>query len=530
MATSNQRTRDSIWHKLADTVGGVIFPTVCFLMARDLGPGWQDGNLSTYVLLFLDQAGTTLFLPLLVPAVAALLLVVWFPATAGFGLVRCVVLTGLPLAAQYGFAFSLYLLADLLGLVTAAVLSVICGGIAMLPSQWILPGLCWLRTRAALLAVAACSGLALTGSLLVARNGWTYAIRWLTDLLGLGVSIVLGCVCVGVVMRLPHWILRGLRWLYTRVGWLGVVVGLGLALGPLLASWWIEWPTPFVVLFWGVVLGVLLPLPFWTFRVFLRRVLAWQTPSVPAGRSDVRELSAPTSRAATWSFGGAWLVSWIVSWRVAVARVLADYADLPLDPPSCFLATVAARGHAGLVRSVRCSVAGVVFPVTVQLRRFKAFEVVLAWRHPALHRALRKAYDAVGPAVASRLRFRWQSDLMWLLLKPLELAASATVLLAAKDADRHIARIWPTPTPEPSPSQLRVGMEAAPSRTESESHATRQTSVHGPSRVGSATASATASRNRSRDHSTAPRRFRWGVVIWQSRKAKPHRSRRVSNA
>ena len=101
---------------------------------------------------------------------------------------------------------------------------------------------------------------------------------------------------------------------------------------------------------------------------------------------------------------------------------LAHYSSLPESPPSCFIVTAAARGHGRFVGSRPAARTGLL--ENPQLCRMRALERRLQTRHPAFHRALRAGYNVVGPLVASRIRSPWSADAVYVLLKPLELAAA----------------------------------------------------------------------------------------------------------
>ena len=142
--------------------------------------------------------------------------------------------------------------------------------------------------------------------------------------------------------------------------------------------------------------------------------------------------------------GASWLITWAVTWREGLRQLLLRYAELPTEPPDCFLATAASRGHPWLVgaRPARAG-GGQTFPATPQLRRFKAAELLLAGLAPEIHRRLRRAYDVVGRRLARRLNHPLAADLAWLALKPIELGAALILMLATRDSEHAIQRIWP---------------------------------------------------------------------------------------
>jgi hypothetical protein len=117
------------------------------------------------------------------------------------------------------------------------------------------------------------------------------------------------------------------------------------------------------------------------------------------------------------------------------------YEALPEESHNCFVVTAASRGHRAVV--------GPLEPVerhgrprlaNRQLRTFWAFEDLWARRSPASHRAMRRLYGSVGPALARRMRHPLVADLVFVALKPLEWGAQRA-LRGPADADA------PTPPP-----------------------------------------------------------------------------------
>ena len=111
----------------------------------------------------------------------------------------------------------------------------------------------------------------------------------------------------------------------------------------------------------------------------------------------------------------AWLAAHFGAWRASVDWMLIEYAKLPTEPSDCYVCTAAARGHGWLTRSEQCR-----YPVSDQMRRLKAVELVLRHTSPRLHRTCRTIYDRTGPALAAKLVHPWLADIAYLSLKPLE--------------------------------------------------------------------------------------------------------------
>jgi hypothetical protein len=99
------------------------------------------------------------------------------------------------------------------------------------------------------------------------------------------------------------------------------------------------------------------------------------------------------------------------------------YDALPAECSGCFIVTAATRGHPAIVGPFVELAPG--YRVNRQLERFWRFEAAWRARHPASHAAARRVYDRVAPPIAARIRSRWCADVVYLVLKPLELLVAA---------------------------------------------------------------------------------------------------------
>lgn len=132
---------------------------------------------------------------------------------------------------------------------------------------------------------------------------------------------------------------------------------------------------------------------------------------------------------------------WNLSTRISPPNVLYD---------DHYLCTVAAGGHRSFVKPVRMGIRlGHPIVVNRQLCIANAFEQVLMERLPGFHRRIRNFYDTWGFPVARQIRFPYQADLIYMLMKPLEWMFLAILYLT--DA-RPEDRIWMQYIP-PVPSQ-----------------------------------------------------------------------------
>jgi hypothetical protein len=95
-----------------------------------------------------------------------------------------------------------------------------------------------------------------------------------------------------------------------------------------------------------------------------------------------------------------------------------------------YLCTVAARGHARLVRPQRIGRRrGQPIVVNRQLAVANAFEDLLHQRWPRLGRLARATYDRLGYPVSRHIRSRLVADLIYLAMKPAEWAFTLALLL-----------------------------------------------------------------------------------------------------
>ena len=122
---------------------------------------------------------------------------------------------------------------------------------------------------------------------------------------------------------------------------------------------------------------------------------------------------------------------WIGTLLAKIRLAQAQYEALPNAPPQeCFIVTAATRGHRRWVGSWFDPQRERL--VNRQLLRLWRFEALLRSRLPRVHALLRRVYNRVGPPIARAINAPWRADLVYLLLKPLELLAAATAWLAGE--------------------------------------------------------------------------------------------------
>ncbi|MFK5971310.1 MAG: hypothetical protein QM487_14490 [Candidatus Marithrix sp.] len=105
------------------------------------------------------------------------------------------------------------------------------------------------------------------------------------------------------------------------------------------------------------------------------------------------------------------------------------YNQLPISS-DCFIVSAAANGHPHIVKSTINPNTGRI--VNYQLYVFRTFETKLANSFPNIHRKLRFIYNRIGPCIAKQIRYKWQADVIYLLLKPLEWMVRLGLLIQSK--------------------------------------------------------------------------------------------------
>jgi hypothetical protein len=220
-------------------------------------------------------------------------------------------------------------------------------------------------------------------------------------------------------------------WLYgKRASWIFVGLLGGALLGAATSALYLQTiPLCIVGLFVGV--GIFGFAPYAMLATYLHSVVAYvreRRPDAPASHSALGVLGLT-------SLWGILAGSGV---EFAIARMNELYRALPEPRPSggdCYLVTVAARGDPRLTGAVPVRLRdGRSMLVSRQLRRFKAFEIVLMAVAPGFHRALRAVYDRVGPPLAARMGPR-AATVLHLLFKPIEVAIALVLRALFRNPD-----------------------------------------------------------------------------------------------
>lgn len=156
-------------------------------------------------------------------------------------------------------------------------------------------------------------------------------------------------------------------------------------------------------------------------------------------KTSETHLLRPLPRSLGWL---AWLAGLTSAWRWSILKMFEIYASLPPQPPDCYIATAAARGHQSFVRSQVVTLANRPLWVNPQLQTLKCAELALLALAPELHRPLRRFYDLAGKALARRLTNPWLADLAYLTLKPFEWLAKGILCWLAPDWQKEARKIY----------------------------------------------------------------------------------------
>jgi hypothetical protein len=106
-----------------------------------------------------------------------------------------------------------------------------------------------------------------------------------------------------------------------------------------------------------------------------------------------------------------------------------------------YLCTVAAQGHAKLVKPQRIGVRhGRQTIVNRQLCVANAFEQIIEERTPRMHRAIRKFYDTYGFPISRVIKSKFVADIIYLIMKPLEWVFLITLYLCTVNPEERIHR------------------------------------------------------------------------------------------
>lgn len=112
----------------------------------------------------------------------------------------------------------------------------------------------------------------------------------------------------------------------------------------------------------------------------------------------------------------------------------------PIDYEGHYLCTVAAGGHRKVVKPLRYGIRrGERIVVNRQLLTANAFEDMIKERFPGFHRAVRSFYDKHGYPISRHIKTQLRADIVYVLMKPLELIFITALYLFDTEPENRIA-------------------------------------------------------------------------------------------
>lgn len=112
----------------------------------------------------------------------------------------------------------------------------------------------------------------------------------------------------------------------------------------------------------------------------------------------------------------------------------------PVDYEGHYLCTVAAGGHRKVVKPLRFGVRrGERIVVNRQLLIANAFEDMIKERFPGFHRSVRSFYDKHGYPISRHITTQLRADIVYILMKPLELIFITALYLFDTEPENRIA-------------------------------------------------------------------------------------------
>lgn len=179
------------------------------------------------------------------------------------------------------------------------------------------------------------------------------------------------------------------------------------------------------------LVGLLIAAPFWSFLIAAQAAI-WLYKNYESKLTPLHGLGIT-----------AWLASYAVAWRYDILKMYELYAQLPSQPPDCYIATAAAHGHPWFVRAwIVEREDGKLILVNGQLQLLKCAELALLAICPRWHKPLRIAYDGIGKFLARKLRYPFLADLAYLCLKPFEWLVGIVLKLIIPEIDLISSKIY----------------------------------------------------------------------------------------
>ena len=215
-------------------------------------------------------------------------------------------------------------------------------------------------------------------------------------------NVLLVYVTPIIFVKIHQWSTR--KWKASRVN--SILIALGIV-GLVAAMVFMDSPlSPFMLLLMFVGISA----PFWSFLIALQASRWLWT-------HHETKLTLPRGLGIF-----AWLSAYVFALRFNILKMFELYNALPTEPPNCYIATAAAKGHPRFVGSQEVTLAsGKPMRVNRQLQRLKALEIALMGVSAPSHRMMRRVYDVLGKWLAKQIQNPLLADIAYLILVPVEL-------------------------------------------------------------------------------------------------------------
>ncbi len=183
--------------------------------------------------------------------------------------------------------------------------------------------------------------------------------------------------------------------------------------------------------FFTVLILLVLVAPFWSFLLSAQTAI-WLVKNHESKITILRGLSI-----------GVWFAAYVGALRFNILKMYELYAALPPQPPDCYIATAAAKGHPRIVGSQPVRLKnGSLIQINSQLQRLKSVELALLATSPKSHKLIRKIYDVIGKKLAAHIQNPLLADVAFLFLLPVELVSFVVLKLIIPEIEFISKKIY----------------------------------------------------------------------------------------
>jgi hypothetical protein len=200
-------------------------------------------------------------------------------------------------------------------------------------------------------------------------------------------------------------------------------------------------------------------------RLIIRKIYEWNIDEEHKdgfyeGKGFIGELNEILNNSLTWPVAALIAMLPILAFILGIMSLFGQYPDRAIRawtetaqwnlskmkaPPNVemdehYLCTVAAGGHERVVKPIRMGERhGHKIVVNRQLLIANAFEQILEEKTPRMHRAIRNFYDKHGYPVARLIKTKSAADVVYFIMKPLEMLFLLVLYLVDAKPENRIA-------------------------------------------------------------------------------------------